>query len=326
MDAGATDVSRIIEYGRGKRTMDKLPWALLGVLVGLAMIVYVDTRFPAAWIMVLLALGFIAYALARHLFPARPMLTLSPAGISFHLAYLKDALIPWHEVQEVADFDLTGPHGPPNRYPEITAVLMSQNFYERHLLPKRRTTPKDFEGLLDVLVTSRLMMTSLGAGWDDVFRPKGALMQMALAHPNWFKIGPKDIREPVEARWKAFRERRGPATSVPSTNARTKAEPPRGGAQVYGASSLKLSPWQAVLCIVPLIGILAVVTNAMELWDTPGLRAAREDVAKESRSLEQARKESQRIRDDFKRSNEAAAERERQSRELEREMNRIFTK
>ena len=315
----ATDVSRTIEYGLGRRTMDKVPWALLGILVGLAMLVYIDPHSLAAWVLVLVALGFIVYVLARHWFPARPVMTLSPAGISLHLVFLKGALIPWHEVQDVADFDLTGPHGPPWRYPDVTTVLMSQDFYERHIVPKRRIAPTDYETLI-YFIAPRYM--TLGAGWDDVFRPKGTLMQMALPHPVWFKIHPKDIRAPVEARWKAFRDRREAATSVPSI----KAAPPHGPAQVYGMSSLRLSPWRAVLYIVPLLGILAVATNAMELWDTPGLRAAREDVAKELRRHEEARKESQRLRDDMKRSNDAAAERERQSRELEREMNERMMK
>ena len=276
MDADAADLSRTVEYSRDRHTMDTIPLGLLGILAGLAFLVYIDPRptgretmppgLPGG-ILVLIGLGYIAYALARNRFPAKPMLKLSPAGIWCHSALIKDALIPWHEVQDVADFDLTGPHGPPHRYPDVTAVLVSQDFYQRHLLPKQRYSPSRFEWLL-VFFLPHSRTISLGAGWDDIFVPKGSLMQMALAHPIWFKIEAKDIREPVEARWKAFRDRREPTTSVPRTNSRTatsrtKAEPSREPAQVYGKWLPRLTPWKAVQYIVPLIGILAVLTHAL---------------------------------------------------------------
>jgi hypothetical protein len=46
-----------------------------------------------------------------------------------------------------------------------------------------------------------------GRGWYEMFIPKGSLMQMVL-HFGLFSIPPRDIREPVETRWKAFRNER----------------------------------------------------------------------------------------------------------------------
>lgn len=345
MDAGAADVFQTVKYSRDKWTMDRVPWALLGILVGLAMITFMDPRPPGprtllylglmvalalvaglisyvierlfdraspfiawglliavfiillstfgppskspprdmppgapGWIGVFIGIGWIAFALYRHAVPAKPQLMLSPAGISCHLPFLKKALIPWHEVLDVGPLDLTGPHGPPNRFPDITAVVISNAFYEQHILPKRRFAP--------------------GRGWENMFRPKGALMQMALPPCTWFKINPRDIREPVEARWKAFRDRRERATSVPMT----KAEPPRGPAQAYGTWSPRLTPWQAVQFILPLIGILAVLAHAVGVWDTASLRAAREESAEKVRRLQEQRREAERIREILERS------------------------
>jgi hypothetical protein len=325
MDATPADVFRPVEYRRERSALDNVPLALLGIFAGLSLLVYLDlpSDLPG-WIFILVGLGFIARALARLAFPARPILTLSPAGIAFHLRFLNNTLVPWHEVKDVAALDLTGPHGPPDRYPDVTALLISNEFYERHLLPKYRRWEKPLARTLYFLIgpTWQIRATALpGEEWELMFRPKGALMQMALPHPMlWFRIDPKDLRDPVEARWKAFRDRRG--TSVPTT----KAQPPRGAALVYGKWSPKLTRWQAVLIVVPLIGILAVLTNAIGVWDTPGLRAARDERAARIRRVEERRREQERYRDEFKRSNEAAEERERQSRERAREMNRMMMK
>ena len=319
MDASTpADVFRPVEYRRERSALDNVPLALLGIFAGLSLLVYLDIP---GWIFIVVGLGFIARALARLVLPARPILTLSPAGIAFHLRFLKDTLVPWHEVKDVAPLDLTGPHGPPDRYPDVTALLISNEFYERHLLPKYRRWEKPVARTLYFLIGPTWLRTKElpGEEWELMFRPKGALMQMALPHPMlWFRIDPKDLRDPVEARWKAFREWRG--TSVPTT----KTQPPRGPAHVYGKWSPKLTRWQAVLIIVPLIGILAVLTNTMGLWDTPGLRAARAERAAKIQRVEERRREQQRYTDEFKRSNEAAEERERQSRESAREMNRMM--
>lgn len=101
-----------------------------------------------------------------------------------------------------------------------------------------------------------------GAGWDEMFQPKDSMMQVMLSFYLWFRIEPKDIREPVDARWKAFRARYKPGTSVPAT----KAEPSRGPAVVYGAWSTKLTPWQAAQFIVPMAGIVAVLVDATGVW------------------------------------------------------------
>ena len=53
------------------------------------------------WILIMGGLGWIAFALYRHFNPARPILTLSPEGISYDTPGL-NLVVPWHEVQAVA--------------------------------------------------------------------------------------------------------------------------------------------------------------------------------------------------------------------------------
>jgi hypothetical protein len=263
-DSGA-DVFRTVVYSRDKWTMSRVPLALLLGLAGLVLVVFLDprppdrrsvilflfhmadgligpwySRMPAApgnvlgMAMIIGAIGWIGFAVFRHFRPARPILTLSPAGISFHISWLKDLLIPWHEVQAVDALE-TAAHGSfPQRFPDTTVVVVSDGFYRQHILPKRPFLAGRF--------------------WKQVFWPKRESMQMVLHH-GLFSIGPKDIREPVEARWKAFR---GAPPSMPPD-----AGPALQAHQVYGAWSIDGSLWQTATFVVPLVGIAAVLAAAV---------------------------------------------------------------
>jgi hypothetical protein len=87
-------------------------------------------------------------------------------------------------------------------------------------------------------------------GWDALFVPKGALVQILMPY-QWFCIDPKHIREPVEARWQAFR---GVRPSPPSAG-----DPIPQTPRVYGVWSIDGSLWQAITFLVPLIGIVAIL-------------------------------------------------------------------
>jgi len=191
------------------------------------------------WMLVIGALGWITFALYRHFNPARPILMLSRAGISYHASLLKNLLIPWHEVRGVDAFERTGASGIPDRYPDLTAVLVSREFYDQHILVKRSVFggPK--------------------RSWDTMFVPKGSLMQMVL-HYELFSVDPKHIREPVEARWKSFR--------IEQPSSLSDAKPIPEARQVYGAWSIDGSPWQAIKFLVPLIGIIGVLAVSTGVW------------------------------------------------------------
>lgn len=183
------------------------------------------------WIFVMGGLGWIAFALYRHFKPARPILTLSPAGICYHVPWLKNLVIPWHEVQAVAALERGGGPGIiPNRFDDTTVVLVSTDFYERNILPRRTFLA--------------------GSGWHEMFIPKGSSMQMVL-HFGLFSIPPKDIREPIDLRWKAFRAERTLDSGTAPADRR-----------VYGAWSIDGSLWQAIKFLVPLVGIVAVLLDS----------------------------------------------------------------
>jgi hypothetical protein len=180
------------------------------------------------WIVIYGSIGWIAVALYRHFFPPRPIMTLSPAGISFHVSWLKGLLIPWREIEGVGPLEIVDAWGAVHRTDNATVVVLPKAFYEQH-------------------IEARMSAFQLPA---KIFFPKGASMQMMLSY-YWFAVEPKDIRDPIEARWKAFRN--GPrADGKPSSQA------PR----VYGVWSIDGSRWQAATLLVPLIGIMAVLIHA----------------------------------------------------------------
>jgi hypothetical protein len=144
------------------------------------------------WIMLpitlVLGVGLTLYALLRLWVPGKPLLRLSPAGVRLHIQWVKDIVIPWHEVLGVDTVDITGEvRGYPVVFSGVTVVLVSRRFYDRH-----------------IHVTSWFLR---GPGWDTNFIPKGSTVEVALHHEA-LPATAQELRAAVEARWHAFRETR----------------------------------------------------------------------------------------------------------------------
>jgi hypothetical protein len=186
------------------------------------------------WMLIYLGLGWIAFAGFRHVYPARPIVMLSTAGIAYHRAWLPNLFIPWQDVHGVGPLDISDMRGPGATNPQVTAVVVEKDFYERHIAPKR--------GFFEP------------PGTDYMFRPKGdEYMQMAV-NSTEVAVIPEDYRVPIEARWKAFRDR--PMASVPQTG--ELSDP----SIVYGRWSVEGTWWQAVKFLTPLVAMFAVVLHA----------------------------------------------------------------
>jgi hypothetical protein len=193
-----TDVHEPLRYGRGKMNRK---WLALGVLLLAIGAVFAHIR-PGSftiydWFMTAFSIALGAfmtlYALFRTLFPGKPLLELSPAGLRLHIEWVKDVLIPWHEVRGVETIDVTGRvRGQTVYLPGVTAVLVSRPFYDRH-----------------IHVNSWLLR---GPGWDTNFIPKDSMVQIALHHQA-LPVGAQELRAAVEARWRAFRGDDGAADS-----------------------------------------------------------------------------------------------------------------
>ena len=187
------------------------------------------------WMLLYLGGGWIAFALIRHFHPARPIISLSPAGLAYNRSWLPDVFIPWPEVHGVGPLEAENPGLAPTIYPHALAVTVSKEFYERHIAPKRS------------------ILSPPGA--ETMFRPKGKMMQMVLTTPEII-ANFEDYRAPIDSRWKAFRER-------PGDNATAR---PAAASHVYGRWSYDGSWLQTLMFVLPILGAVAVVLHASGLW------------------------------------------------------------
>lgn len=191
----------------------------------------VDPPFPVfGWMLVYGGVGWIAYAVFRHLRPGRPVVSLSPLGISLHRPWLRNVFIPWRDVEGVGPVQIeNSAGGRPRTIPNVIAVSVTRDVHERSILSKlSRFAPPDFEFM---------------------FRPNGEKIQLVLTSPD-LAVAPKDFLVPVEARWRAFRERSGTAPVQ------------EGPLVAYGRWAGDIAAWRSALCLVAIAGMLAIVLHA----------------------------------------------------------------
>jgi len=197
---------------------------------------------------------------------------------------------------------------------DVTVILLPQPFYDQR-----------------IFVDSFLLR---GPGWNANFIRKGALVQMALHH-ELVSVEPRALREAIEARWLAFRDRPAVAparTSVPSTAAASHSNASKGaaarpaptsGVVAMGDDSKAMSPWEATKVIVPLIGIAVVLANLIGLWDLPGQDKVREVRAK---AREERKYWADSIRRNREESRKLEAEQKELRRQLDEDMRRMFSR
>jgi hypothetical protein len=310
MNADGRDIHQILEYRMATAIVRLLPTGLLLIFLGLFIFALVDPDRESTWTFVGIGLCFvfglavIGFALWRRSNHGKPLFTLSPAGIRYRIAGVKEFLIPWREIKDVDTVDITGTqwslyHGAlPILFRNVTVVLVSKQFYDSR-----------------IFVNSFLLR---GPYWDNGFIPQGSQVQVALHH-DAVSVEPQALREAVEVRWLAFRDQPGPVrTSVPRITAAGKTADaeahaaPKSKVVAMGDSPRAMPRWEAVKVIVLLIGIAAVATNIAELWEFPWQdRAAQAKVREERKQWAESTK---RILEDSKR---LEAEREKQRQELD---------
>ena len=196
---------------------------------------------------------------------------------------------------------------------DVTVILLPKPFYDQR-----------------IHVNSAFLR---GPGWKANFIPKGSLIQMALHH-EFVSVEPRALREAVEARWLAFRERPAAAsarTSVPGvmaapghSNASTSAAPraaPKAGVVAMGENPKAMSWWEATKIIVLLIGIAIVLTNVAGLWQLPGEAKEREVRAKAREERKYWEEAAKRRKEESKR---LEAEDKERREEFEQDMRRVF--
>jgi hypothetical protein len=225
----------------------------------------------------------------KHLRPGRPVMLLSPAGVHMNVSWLKNLVIPWYEVEHVGQLEHHHPGGIVMRHPEALAIAFSRDYYEREILPRRSFLS--------------------GSVWSGMFQERGAQMQMLLPYP-WFSISMKEMQDPVDARWKAFRELDAGAPPPAAAGAPVR---------ISAWSPALLTRWRITWLTVPMAGVLLMLAHFAGAWDSAFLKTARADFAKLRAEKEEARRESQRLSEQYRRVIEDGEKRQREYEERRRQ-------
>jgi hypothetical protein len=333
MNVSGQDINQTLEYRSATAIVRLLPTGLLLVFLGLVILaLVVDPDRESVWTYVgvvlclMVGVALVGFTLWRRSHPGKPLFTLSPDGILYRIPLVKEVLIPWHQIQGVDTVDVEAGYWSiswlrqiptltyePGVACDVTVILLPKPFYDQR-----------------IYVDSAFLR---GPGWNANFIPKGALVQMALHH-ELVSVEPRTLREAVEARWLAFRERPAVAparTNVPGVMAATsRSNPSRGavagaaptsGIMAMGDNPKAMSWWEATKVVVPLIGIAIALTNLIGLWDLPGQDKVREARAKAHEERKYWVEAAKRRKEESKR---LEAEDKERREEFERDMRRVF--
>jgi hypothetical protein len=327
MNVSDQDIHQTLEYRATTTIVRLLPTGLLLVFLGLLILALVVDRdrepfwtYLGVGLCIVLGAGLSAFTLWRRWRHGKPVFTLSPDGIRYRIPFIKQVLIPWHEIQGVDTIDIDAGYWSilwstdSLRYNtfvlrDVTVILLPQRFYQQHLH-----------------INSFLLR---GPAWKANFIPKGDLVQMALHH-EYVSVEPRALREAVEARWRAFREKPAATmarTSVPSTMnpsaAKTAMPHPASASDVIamGEDPKSMSRWEVTKVIALLIGIAIVSANLAGLWQASA-PTPESDARAQARAQQKIWQESiKKSREDSKRLEAEDKERRRQ---LDEDMRRAF--
>jgi hypothetical protein len=328
MNVSGQDISQTLEYRSATAVVRLLPTGLLLVFLGLLIsALVVDPDRESVWtyigVVVCLVIGvaLAGFTLWRRAHPGKPLFTLSPDGIHYRIPLVKEVLIPWHLIQGVDTVDVEAGYWsiswlrqiPTLTYElgvacNVTVILLPKPFYDQR-----------------IFVDSLLLR---GPGWKANFIPKGSLVQMALHH-ELVSVEPRALREAVEARWLAFRDRpagESARTSVPgvpaagSPNA-SKSAAPKAEIVAMGDNPKAMSRWEATKIIVLLIGIAIVLANLAGLWQLSRKTQESEARAKAREERKYWEESARRRKEESKR---LEAEDKERREEFERDMRRVF--
>jgi hypothetical protein len=155
MDISGTDVQQALEYRRTAAIIRLLPTGLLMIFLGLFVFVLADPgREPVATylgvpLVLVIGSALIGLALWARANPGKPIYTLSPAGIHYRIPWVKEFLIPWHEIQGVDTIDFVttqslptylffdklywGGYRSTSIFRDVTVVLVSKQFYDSQI-------------------------------------------------------------------------------------------------------------------------------------------------------------------------------------------------
>jgi hypothetical protein len=193
-----TDVNYTLKFGRQKVLRSFLVLGVLCLIIGIVGTSYGGLRGTDKYIPYVafaVGLALTGYAMHGTFNKTTPIAVLSPSGIVLDIEWVKNFLIPWHEVKAVEKIDISVPtKGWYRTYKDVTAVVVSKTFYDR-----------------TIHVSNPLLR---GPGWEHNFIDNGDTVQVALNHAV-LPATAEEIYAAVDSRWKAFRDKTNPKAKTP---------------------------------------------------------------------------------------------------------------
>jgi hypothetical protein len=175
----------------------------------------------------------------RYRMPEPALLVLSPGGIAMSMDGTVSIMVPWSQVIEVTRVDVKTKNELPldvetsngvfeheirENYKDVTAVAVTQDFYDRSLAPAykdmKRNTNTGFGkalGLVDGMVHHIAGRDGSKTTWSSLFIRRGDEMLVALHHRPP-AVSARRLHTEVIARWQTFggRGRRSSAGPLPN--------------------------------------------------------------------------------------------------------------
>lgn len=259
VSARPAGVTSTVTYSTDKAVLDNLPLALVMCALGLVIFAFPEGNRPkhvlAGWSLIVMSIGWVAYAVFRRSNPSKPRLELSPKGVLFRRPGAKDLHIPWREITAVETIDIEGSIlARRSADYDVTAVRISRGFYDRNIhLPS---------GL------------QRGPGWRRTFIVDDTDAKIALHHVP-LGVPAQEIREAVEMRWRAFNPDAAKAADDASIRARTASGGGGRSVQAPPATFTLARAWTAAKIAVVAALLAVVLANLLGYWETDGQRASR---------------------------------------------------
>ena len=321
MNVDVRDIHQTLEFRLATAIVRMLPVGLLMIFLALCIFALIDPdREPVGTLIGIgvcsvLGIAVIGFALWTRSSPGKPLFTLSPAGIHFRIAWVKEFLIPWREIQGV---ELDRRRGRPlvdaleHPHPEIQHDDLSR----RH----RGVGAGAILQLADLCRTRFSCAVRAGT-------------PISSQRARWFRWhcttslcrAPRRSFARRSKRAGAFRDQPAiePArTSVPSVTARKNAEPGKAATEpnpiAMGEPPKSMPWWEAVMIIALLMGIAAAAANIAGLGDLPGQAQDRVARAKARAERQYREESSRRIKEEWKKREADEEERRRKHDEIMR--------
>lgn len=249
------DLYRTVAYRADRIFLVHLPTALFIGLLGLTMLAFSDDadtkHFVAAGALIAACLAWIGFGLYRRGQPSQPVIELSPIGLLLRISHVKQVRIPWREISDVESVSGFSIYPRMFRYRDEPAISVSRSFYDRQIHPN-----------------SSVMQ---GPDRAHTFRVEKDIARITF-FTEGLDVSKAELRQAVEARWKAFGSYQSsvePGTSRP-------ADPAPSGLSDKQSPGLGLaSIWYGTKVAGLLAAIVVVLANALGYWQTDGQREAR---------------------------------------------------